>query len=395
MGRRREEQRTQTAQTAQTAQPSVNETAEQIALLLLSGSQPGLPGATVTQLAPLLLTAVPGELLRLPPLASAVAQEGARLALSFPLEVPAELPDASRGIVRAAALDAALYRAHYATNAARRLGRAVLEVADERDRLDALRVVLVQEKRYLDAHREANRRRVAAARVIEGLVELHGPVLSWRHGETRLPEEPRPTHKAADGKNFDARLGPPALTGAWPGVLSFCSCMAGPPIAGAMMLAGSGSGGSGGGGSRGGGSGRGSGGDRRRKRLEELRRLSSDELGARIERIRADKDLPAKDYHFETHGEEIGAGTLRGYLDAFERHLSRRDLRFFSFIRNVDRARMWIAVSPTTGRVSQYNETREEAFSFYSPADIGKYLRGRERSAVEIVQAAGVWKVKE
>lgn len=77
---------------------------------------------------------------------------------------------------------------------------------------------------------------MAGARATEAMMELYGPLLSWNWGATRTPEDFRPHHKAADGRNFDVRRGIPVSTGALPGVLAGCSCAWGPPMPGASVL---------------------------------------------------------------------------------------------------------------------------------------------------------------
>lgn len=124
------------------------------------------------------------------------------------------LPDAGEASApRSAFLENLIHRAHYAINAARRMGRTVRSG-------ESLKAALNRESTYLAQHREANRRRSAAARMIEAAVELHGPVLGWKHGH---PKEPREAHAGADGMNFSAAT-IPMSTGALPGVLPGCTC---------------------------------------------------------------------------------------------------------------------------------------------------------------------------
>lgn len=186
--------------------------------------------AFVAALAPLLLPLMPAGLLASPEDAGEVAVKAAHIMHGAePIAVP------SAGFARTAAMEAISYRAAYASAAVQRLGGAVLD-AEPGGRGEALRKALEAEGRHLTAHLEATRRRLAGARVIDGLVELHGPILSWNWGQTRTPDEPRPNHKAADKLNWDTRRGVPMETGAIPGVLAGCSCAAGPPVEGARML---------------------------------------------------------------------------------------------------------------------------------------------------------------
>jgi uncharacterized protein with gpF-like domain len=117
------------------------------------------------------------------------------------------------------------YRAHYAIAAAQRIteslrgGKSMAEAT-------------AKERPYFTRHREQVRQRDAARRMVEAAQERYGPVLGWRHGN---PREPRPAHLAADGKNFRAdRV--PASTGALPGVLPNCTCVAVAPFDNAEVL---------------------------------------------------------------------------------------------------------------------------------------------------------------
>lgn len=186
--------------------------------------------AFVASVAPLLLPLMPLALLALPDEAADVAEGAAGL-----LYESEAVPVPTAGFARTAAMEAISYRAAYASAAVRRLSGAVLG-SEPGSRGAALGKALAAERRHLGAHLEATRRRLAGARVVDGLVELHGPVLSWNWGQTRTPDEPRPNHKASDRLNWDTRRGVPMETGAIPGVLAGCSCAAGPPVRGARML---------------------------------------------------------------------------------------------------------------------------------------------------------------
>ena len=221
---------------------------EEIAAALLSGVA---AQAMVGQIAPLLFPALPPALLRLPggaggTLAGDVAEESAKLVVTDveKVEVSDGGLDRNTGIVRAAQLDNVLYRAMYGLAAARRIGESVLgspvdssfATGGSAGFATALDKALAVERRHLEAHKSTSRRRLAAAKAVEGMVELHGPLLSWNWGETRTPREPRPIHLAADGANWRPLNGPPRSTGAYPGALNACSCAAGPPKRGARLL---------------------------------------------------------------------------------------------------------------------------------------------------------------
>ena len=118
-----------------------------------------------------------------------------------------------------------IYRAHYAVQAAKRLtvslrsGKTIQEAREK-------------EAPFFARHREAIKRRDAATRMRDAAMDRFGPILNWKHGD---PKEPRPSHLAADGMNFDARE-VPTSTGAHPGVLPGCTCSVGAPVEGAKML---------------------------------------------------------------------------------------------------------------------------------------------------------------
>lgn len=118
-----------------------------------------------------------------------------------------------------------IYRAHYAIEAAKRLTVSLQSGAS----LDEARR---KEAPYFAKHREAMRQRDAARRMVEAAQDRYGPVLGWRHGNSK---EPRLNHLAADGQNFDSRH-TPVSTGALPGVLPGCTCTVTAPFDNARML---------------------------------------------------------------------------------------------------------------------------------------------------------------
>lgn len=198
--------------------------AEEIAVILISGAAAQV---MVSRIAPLLLVVMPPPLLAFPTLAGSVATRVAGLIVQ---DADRLAVDGDR-LVRRAQIDNLLYRALYGIKALRRVGGAALKGGEE-----ALEEALRKEQRYFRAHKDVSKRRIASAESIEGLMALYGPVLSWNHEVTRKPIEPRPSHRAADGSNFRPLNGPPRRTGAYPGVLSYCSCAAGPPAQGARII---------------------------------------------------------------------------------------------------------------------------------------------------------------
>ena len=205
-------------------QATEEEIASAIALILAGGVT--LPSGTTP------LAAIAALLSLLPSLGDFAEDEpGGSVANAVARLVVEDAPEVSRpaegltGSLRRAQLDNLSYRAHYAIQAMRRISGAVVEGDD-------LRGALKSEGRYLTQHLEASRRRVAGAKMIDAAVELHGPVLGWKHGH---PNEPRPNHADADGANFEAGS-VPTSTQALPGVLPGCTCTVVAPYPGGRML---------------------------------------------------------------------------------------------------------------------------------------------------------------
>ena len=212
--------RARTAQSPPSQQSSEEEVAAAIAAVLAGGLV--LPAGTTPLAA---ISALLGTL-GLPD--ASVRDAAARLVSEDPDLMPDNAAQLRAGpALRRAHLDNLIYRAYYAINAAKRITARVAEGEEA-----SLRGALDKERPYLQQHREANRRREAAARMVDAAVELHGPVLGWRHGH---PKEPRPSHKAADGKNWEAGT-VPLSTGALPGVLPGCTCVPVAPFPNAETL---------------------------------------------------------------------------------------------------------------------------------------------------------------
>lgn len=118
-----------------------------------------------------------------------------------------------------------IHRARYAIEATRRVTERVV---GGRSVAQAVRM----EARPFAQHLEANKRRDAVQSMEDGARELYGEYGGWHHGD---PKEPRPSHKAAHGKNY--RLGTiPTSTGAKPGALPGCTCSIVAPFEGADIL---------------------------------------------------------------------------------------------------------------------------------------------------------------
>ena len=112
-------------------------------------------------------------------------------------------------------------------------------------------------------------------------------------------------------------------------------------------------------------------------RLTELAARSADELEAFLNGLSQDAVLPKLDYHFLKHGARMGCSTMQEYEAAFLAHTQGLTLRYFTTIRGKDQARMWYTVDIRTGRIAQYNETRQRYWTFYQVDDIQRHLTER------------------
>jgi hypothetical protein len=189
-----------------------------IALILTGGVV--LPPSTTP------LAAISALLLLLPGLSGAsgasVANAAARLVALDPPALPEEA-----GVLRAATLSNLSHRGHYAVAAFRRLAGSVA-------RGDDLRQARRKEARFFAQHREAERMRTAGARLNDAAAERWGPILSWN--DTGKAKTHRPSHLAADGKNYDVRRPPRSTGGILPGQAPNCDCVPGPPREGVEVM---------------------------------------------------------------------------------------------------------------------------------------------------------------
>lgn len=203
---------TETRQQVQQSNLSEEEVAFFVAYLLAGGD---LPRGTS------LIGAVAGLLRLLPgaPDADVTARVARRVVLNKP-----EAPRGA-GAIGAARVSNLSHAGHYAVQATKRI---VGKIAGG----EGVAASLEGERRHLIQHLEANRRRLAGARMVDAAAELHGPLLGWKHGH---PTESRPNHAAADGQNFVAAA-VPASTEALPGVLPGCTCTITAPFEGAQTL---------------------------------------------------------------------------------------------------------------------------------------------------------------
>lgn len=153
--------------------------------------------------------------------AERVALEVARIAI---VDVP-EVADS--GFLRRVSEEQLIYRAAYIRAAVSRLASVLIRDPGR------LGDALATEERYFQLHRQQELRRRAGGGLVAEAIERYGDLLGWY---TTIRPTNRPNHRAAHRHNWRPLLGPPVLTGAYPGVLPNCLCEVGPPIAGAQII---------------------------------------------------------------------------------------------------------------------------------------------------------------
>jgi hypothetical protein len=180
-----------------------------------------------------------------------------------------------------------------------------------------------------------------------------------------------------------------------------CRCRTRPVL---PPTGGPGEGGEGGGSGGGGGSaGDGPGGDddrwRRELRAERASQLRVvGEAGVRDQLRRIRSQTPPRGwapYHRRRHGGRLGAETDEEYLRLVMQHKRRPNLRYFTFLRARDRARMWYVADEETGNVLQYNESQKRDWSFFRPRDLNSFLGSGRGWWIEIKKRGPRWEFDE
>lgn len=206
------------------ASPTEEERAAAIAALL--------GGIVTVQTVEALVSAIASLLARLPGLPSEASDLGddvtrrvARLVVEGRqgLREDMDSPREASATLRHTHIDNLIHRAHYAINATKRVVTA-----------EDVRKGFTVERRFFLQHREAERVRTAGAKLNEAAAERWGPILSWN--DTGKAKTHRPSHLAADGKNYDVRRPPTSTGGVLPGQALHCDCVPGPPKQNAEVL---------------------------------------------------------------------------------------------------------------------------------------------------------------
>ena len=74
--------------------------------------------------------------------------------------------------------------------------------------------------------------------------------------------------------------------------------------------------------------------------------MSSQDIDSLLIRIRQSRTMPKLSYHFGQHGAEFGVRDEREYLQRMREHLSREDLRIFTYLRGRRQVPFWELIDP-------------------------------------------------
>jgi len=76
-------------------------------------------------------------------------------------------------------------------------------------------------------------------------------------------------------------------------------------------------------------------------RMQQVSAVSRQDIENLLSRIRQSKAIPKLTYHFEQHGAQFGARDEQEYLQRMREHLSREDLRVFTYLRGRRQVPFW------------------------------------------------------
>lgn len=130
-------------------------------------------------------------------------------------------------------------------------------------------------------------------------------------------------------------------------------------------------------------------------RLGQLQKLSNDQIKALLGAFRSASTVPKLEYHFEKHGEMLGAQSVAEYEEAFRNHIRREGLRTFTYLRPADRTPFWELVDPSTGTTGVYNEGKDAVSSFFRPRSVERRMAIAQQWWIEITETPRGWEPKE
>ncbi len=127
------------------------------------------------------------------------------------------------------------------------------------------------------------------------------------------------------------------------------------------------------------------------------RRSRAATIEQRLLTIRGSTSVPALRDHVDKHGVRLGVSSYAEYLQAFQQHLARSDLRTFTYLglRGGNQTILWELVASDTGTTALYNETRTTIWSFFRPSDPIARAIGMQAAWVEVIRTQTGWHFEE
>lgn len=123
--------------------------------------------------------------------------------------------------------------------------------------------------------------------------------------------------------------------------------------------------------------------------------MSNQDIDSLLTRVRQSRTMPKLSYHFEQHGAEYGARDEQEYLQRMWEHLSRENLRIFTYLRGRRRVPFWELVDLEGGATVLYNEPQQSIWSFYRMALPEYRLRRYQLEWLEAVRTSRGWEFRE
>lgn len=119
------------------------------------------------------------------------------------------------------------------------------------------------------------------------------------------------------------------------------------------------------------------------ERLNQLTEMDPNDFNALILKMRSGGNLPKLKYHFEKHGNEVGAMTVVDYQNKMNEFLKLDNLQFYSVMQK-NQYKMWYLLDIDTGFVVKYNESQNRYWSFYRSENIGKLIESGQTWWIKI-----------
>ena len=123
--------------------------------------------------------------------------------------------------------------------------------------------------------------------------------------------------------------------------------------------------------------------------------MTSEQIADILRLIRKAETIPRLRYHFEQHGAQFGAQDEQEYLQRMRQHLSREDLRVFTYLRGRRQVPFWELVDLESGATVLYNESQHSIWSFYRMALPEYRLRRYQLEWLEVVRTSSGWESRE